>query len=148
MCVPSSTVNDNIVGSSDGKLDACFEDNDCPIPAAVLVYGFTDPEADALVVLSIEADPPGKDLVKEVNGDGNLAQYIYKPSDNFYGFVNITYTLSDGKAGSTPLSGSLVLEVVEGKQALSTRGHWRSQVAVDGPCTATCMAIKASSLAQ
>ena len=98
----TTTVTVTINGISAGNRAPLAEDNtlqtdeDTPLPitAAELLANDSDPDGDALVIISITQPANG---MLTPNGDGS---WSYAPNANFNGTDSFSYTVSDGQGGT------------------------------------------------
>ncbi len=93
-----TTVTITVVGTNDGPVanpDTAATNEDTPVTFAVLGND-TDPDGDTLTVTAATVDP-AKGTVT-VNPDGTLS---FTPANNVNGPVTVTYTIDDGKGGTT-----------------------------------------------
>ncbi|MDD3327750.1 MAG: Ig-like domain-containing protein, partial [Zoogloea sp.] len=93
-----TTVTITVLGTNDGPVaqpDTTATDEDTPITFAVLGND-SDPDGDPLTVTAATVDPALGSVV--VNPDGTLR---FTPAPNVNGPVQITYTIDDGKGGTT-----------------------------------------------
>ena len=93
-----TTVTISVVGTNDGPVanpDTASTNEDTPVTFAVLGND-TDPDGDPLTVTGATVDP-AKGTVT-VNPDGTLS---FTPAANVNGPVTVTYTIADGKGGTT-----------------------------------------------
>ncbi|WP_153161663.1 VCBS domain-containing protein [Zoogloea sp. 1C4] len=93
-----TTVTITVVGTNDGPVanpDTAATNEDTPVTFAVLGND-TDPDGDPLTVTGATVDP-AKGTVT-VNPDGTLS---FTPAANVNGPVTVTYTIADGKGGTT-----------------------------------------------
>lgn len=90
VCINICPVND----SPDALNDAVIGREDTPlvIAAATLLANDTDPEGNALTIVTVQDAVNG--TVALVNG-----QVVFTPEPNFSGLATFTYTISDGKGG-------------------------------------------------
>ncbi|GLT20710.1 hypothetical protein GCM10007933_01610 [Zoogloea oryzae] len=93
-----TTVTITVVGTNDGPVanpDTAATNEDTPVTFAVLGND-SDPDGDTLTVTAATVDP-AKGTVT-VNPDGTLS---FTPANNVNGPVTVTYTIDDGKGGTT-----------------------------------------------
>ena len=93
-------------------LTAGTEDTAYAISATNLLAGFTDADGDTLGVIGLSAD---HGTVTD-NGNGT---FKVTPAANYNGPVNLSYTVTDGKGGSTAATQSFSLDAVNDAPALT-----------------------------
>ncbi|UCL88439.1 retention module-containing protein [Pseudomonas sp. HS-18] len=111
------TITITVTGTNDNPVavpDIAHTNEDTAIRIDVLGND-TDAEHDALIVTGASA---GNGTV-EINQDGSLS---YTPKENFSGSDTITYTISDGKGGTSTSTVAVSIEAVADKPNLSLDG--------------------------
>ncbi len=111
------TITITVTGTNDNPVavpDTAHTNEDTAIRIDVLGND-TDAEHDALIVTGASA---GNGTVV-INQDGSLS---YTPKENFSGSDTITYTISDGKGGTSTSTVAVSIEAVADKPNLSLDG--------------------------
>ena len=104
------------------------EDTGYTVNAADLLAGYMDPDGDAMSVRNLAAD---HGTVAD-NGNGS---YTITPSQNYFGSVGLSYTVSDGHGGNTPAAQSFSLAPVNDPAVIT--GTAAGTVAEDGVVAGT-----------
>ena len=103
VAITVTPVNDPPVALNDTV--AATEDTPVTIPASVLLANDTDIDGDPLSILSVQS--PVNGTVTLVGGNP-----VFTPTANYFGPASFTYTISDGKGGTSTATVNLTIAPV------------------------------------
>ncbi|NML29227.1 VCBS domain-containing protein, partial [Zoogloea dura] len=112
-----TTVTLTVIGTNDGPTavpDSASTDEDTPVTFPVLGND-TDPDGDTLTVTGASVDPAKGSVT--VNPDGTLT---FNPAPNFNGPVEVSYTISDGKGGTSTAIATITVNPLPDDAQLGT----------------------------
>ena len=115
--------DDPVLTGNAADLADATEDTDYTITVDQLLAGFTD--ADASDVLTVEGltafikdvngDPTNEvagSFTKQINNNGEITAYVFKPFKDVNGEIELQYVVADGNGPGTPSQYDLTIEAV------------------------------------